>query len=642
MVLIREEQCSEMKTVKPSFKKIGGKIKSVFGRIWKNKKSRMVFIIALIIVIVLAAVLGKYIIARRASGKSQSVTSKVTRGSISNVIEGTGTVEAISQYEITSLAKGDVIADYFEEGDYVEKDQLLYQIDSASVDKNIQKQQSSISKSKMSYDDAVEDFANLNVKSTIGGVITAMYVSVGDNVQSGAKIADVIDKDNLKLVIPFGEDDARYIYTGQSASVTLANSLTTLSGTVASVGTGTYTNSYGVNVTDVEISVKNPGTVSEGELATAKIGSLACYDSGTLEYGSTKTITAKVSGEVEQILKKKGDAVSNGTVIVRLSNSTASKNVTEARLSLNDANLSLDDLYDDLDDYNIKAPISGEVIQKNVKAGEKLDTNSTSIMAIIADLSTLTFDISIDELDISSVSVGQQVSIQADAIENKTFTGTVSKISIVGESYQGVTSYPVTVTIDNSEETGLIPGMNVSAQITVESVENVLRIPVSAVRRGNLVIVKDDGTFSDNITPPSGKSQNSEAGSKAAAENSERSDSREDDKTAERMKNMLSNMDIPDGYTAVRVETGINDGSFIEIKETEGSLKEGDEVLLPDITASSDSSSEQQQGMGAMGGMPGGMGGMPGGGMPGGGMPGAAGGNRSGSATGSNRSGGSR
>ena len=392
----------------------------------------------------------------------------------------------------------------------------MYEIDSESVSKDIQKQQSSITKSELSYSDAAENAANLNVKSTIGGVITNLYVSVGDNVQNGAKVADVIDKDNLKLSVPFGEDDAKHIYAGQSATVTLANSLTTIYGTVSSVGTGTYTNSYGVNVVEVEISLKNPGTLTSGELATAKVGSYACYDSGKLEYGSSYTVTAK-----------------------------------EAQLSLSDAKLSLDNLYDNLDDYRIKAPISGEVIQKNVKAGEKLDTNSTSVMAIIADLSTLTFDISIDELDISSISVGQEVDITADAIKDKTFTGTVSKISIVGESNQGVTSYPVTVTIDNGEETGLIPGMNVSASIKVESVEDVLRVPVSAVRMGNFVIVKDDGSFTST-----------ESGAK-----SEKSDEKSDggdDKTQKRTENILSKLDIPSGYTAVSVETGLRLRSYRE------------------------------------------------------------------------------
>ena len=95
--------------------------------------------------------------------------------------------------------------------------------------------------------------------------------------------------------------------------------------------------------------------------------------------------------------------------------------------------------------------------------------------------------------------------------------------------------------------------------------------------------------------------------------------SKEDvEKANERMKTMLERLDIPDGYVAVRVQTGLSDGAFIEIKEVEGSLKEGDTVLLPDTTAATTTQTPMMPGMGGMGGMgrmPGGMGGFSGGGM---------------------------
>ncbi len=613
-------------------------------QIFKNKKSLRIFIIACVAVVIIGGFLTWYFMSHRTSGKAEAVTAQVTRGSISNVIEGTGTVEAISQYEITSLAKGDVISDYFEEGDYVTKDQLLYEIDSASMDKSISKQKSNVEKAQMSYSEKLEAIADLNVTTDVKGVITNLYVSKGDNVSNGTKIADVIDKSTLVLNVPFGEEDAKNMWVGQSAEVTLANSLTTLYGRVTNVGSGTYINSYGVEVTDVEIEADNPGSVTEGESATAMVGRYACYDSASVEYANSKTILAKTSGEVQTIVKKKGDSVKKGDTIVKLTSTSADKSKREAQISLNDANLSLEELYDDLEDYKIKSPIDGKVIQKNIKAGEKLDSNSSSTMAIIADLSSLTFDISIDELDISKISVGQAVSIQADALPGQNFVGKVSNISIVGEAYQGVTSYPVTVTIDNTEESNLIPGMNVEAQIIIDSVEDVLRVPVSAVRMGNLVIVKDDGTFADPLqTDMTAIRENTgknpvKAESNQAEKSPNKSENKFDmkemqEKANERLRSMIDSLDVPEGYTVVRVQPGLNDGSFVEIKEIEGSLKEGDTILLPDVTGSATAENAQRQGMpgGMGGGMPGGMGGMPGGmggGMPGGGMNRQGGGNR--------------
>lgn len=648
---------------------------------FKEKKSFRIICIALAALIVASGGLTAFIAAKTGTNEAKRVYAAVTRGTVTNVIEGTGTVEAISQYEITSLAKGDVIADYFEVGDYVTKDQLLYEIDSASMDKSITRQRSSVEKAQTNYTEALEDVFNLSVKSTINGVISNMYVSVGDSVQQGAKIADVIDKDTLKITLPFGKFDAQNIQAGSSASVTLSRSLTTIPGTVTKVASGAYVNSYGVEVTDVEIEFANPGTVSEGESASAVVGGYACYDTGEVSYIASKTITAKTSGEVELMYKGKGDAVRNGEALVLLESSSAARSKRDAQLSLQDANLSLDDLYDSLEDYSIKSPIDGKVIQKNIKAGEKLDSNSSTAMAIVADLSKLTFDISIDELDISEISVGQEVTITADALPNQTFYGVVSNISIVGSAYQGVTSYPVTVTIDNTEESDLIPGMNVSAEIIVDSAEDVLMVPVSAIHMGNLVIVKDDGTFADpaemmkknagrqNVraeaesgnpvstgeakapadnapkAPADGKSPVDNApkvpaDDKAQADSapktpqaSSKPDGSFEDKAAERMKSMIENLDVPQGYTVVMVETGLTDGTYIEVKELDGSLKEGDEIVLAAVSASTNENTMNAMPGGMGGGMPGGMGG----GIPSGGMPGVMGGNRQG--MGANRQG---
>ncbi len=590
----------------------------------------------------------------------------------------------------------------------MKKDQLLYEVDSASVDKNITRQQRNVEKARQNYNDAQENVSNLNVKSQSNGVISTVYVSVGDSVQNGGKIADVINKDTLTITLPFGKFDMENISQGDIAEVTLTKSLTSLTGRVTKVSTGSYVNSYGVEVGNVEIEFPNPGSVANGETASAIIGEYACYDIGEVKYMQTRTITAKTSGEVKAVYKMDGDSVYQGEVVALLESSSATRSRTDAQMSLEDASLSLEELYDNLDDYSIRSPIDGKVIQKNIKAGEKMDSNSSSVMAIIADLSKLTFDISIDELDISEIEIGQSVSITADAVPGRTFEGVVSNISIVGSAYQGVTSYPVTVTIDNTDEGELIPGMNVEAKIIVDSVENVLRVPVSAVNMGNLVIVKDDGTFADpsdmsafamqfnrNNTQQNNtktektnddksangeqddfqRPQNSEQGgfqrpqnaqqggfqrpqgefgSRNNAENSEtkempdiakteekpqspeakmpsetketnetatkkneldsKTDKEEQNKASDRMEAMIKNLDIPQGYTAVRVTTGLTDGTYIEIIEMEGSLKEGDEILLSAVnTSAQPSATGNMRSTGGMGGMPamGTMGGMP-------------------------------
>lgn len=113
------------------------------------------------------------------------------------------------------------------------------------------------------------------------------------------------------------------------------------------------------------------------------------------------------------------------------------------------------------------------MIKKSYKVGDKVQNGSSaSALAVIYDMSSVTFQMNIDELDISNVKTGQTVEVTADAFENEKFSGKVTNISLEGTSSNGVTYYPVTVTLD--EVGGLLPGMNVDGVIIVDSVENAL------------------------------------------------------------------------------------------------------------------------------------------------------------------------
>ncbi|MCI9625561.1 MAG: HlyD family efflux transporter periplasmic adaptor subunit [Clostridia bacterium] len=564
--------------------------------------------------------------------------ARVTRGDVSKVIEGSGTIEAIDQYDVTSLVKGEILTCTFEEGDMVQQGDLLYALDSSELDNNIQKGLASVEKAQLSGQQTNRTIQNQTVYADTSGVLTQIYVKNGDQVQNGAKLADIVNTDVMVLQIPFHAKDAGNLYAGQSAQVSLESSFTTLSGTVKSVSTGAMSNSEGVSVVTVEIEVGNPGGIQKGDRATAMVGNIACNTAGTFTYSAEETIISKASGEVSGLDYMTGDYIKGGAYFLSLKDDTLSTTIRQNELSVQDAQLALESLYDQKEDYNIKAPISGKVIQKTSKAGDKLDNgNNSTVMAIIADLSTLVFEISVDELDITSISVGQSVQITADAIEGTTFTGYVDNISIVGTSSNGVTSYPVKVVVNDGENSGLIPGMNVSAQIVIESRENVLRVPVSAVQRGNTVYVKDDGAAEQKEKSSIPKSQGAtqgerpqngtpaEDGRKAeGATETEKAD-KKTDTTETKQENKTEKSNVPDGFHAVKVEVGLSSEDFVEI--TSG-LQEGDTVLIQNKSGSITTNQGMGQG-GMMGGMGGGMpGGAPsgempgGGGMPSGGMPG--------------------
>lgn len=467
-----------------------------------------------------------------------------------------------------------------------------------------------------SLNQAQNDYDNLTIKANYSGTVSEVLVHNGDSVNDGTQLAKVYDASKLKIQIPFNEADAGNINAGDTAQLTIASSGDTINGVVERVGSSTEATSAHAIIKYVTIVVDNPGGLTTQDQASAVINGAACNDLGTFEYYDEGYITAKSSGRIGDLYLEVNDVISEGQVIGYISSDTVENNLESAKDQLESAELSRDEAYNQLeslviqndeykldssiqsaqleldnariqleqaqeklDDYEITAPIEGTIITKNKKAGDKLENNSDSTepMAVIYDMSTLKVQLSVDESDIKDIAVGQEVSITADAVADKQFTGTVTKVGVNGTAENGVTTYPVDIVIKDYGD--LLPGMNVDCVINVKSAENVLAIPSEALQRGNIVYVQGDKTD-------------------------------ENDKA-------------PEGFHSVDVETGTADAQYIEI--TSG-LNEGDTVYTSMQGSGLEAQGSEEDSMsgmnGGMGGMSGGMGGGAPGGMSGGGAPG--------------------
>lgn len=553
--------------IKSSPKKAVGFLKD-FKTFSKKKK----IIIIAIVILSLVAIISVINTAKSKTAMAPSyIETKVEKRDITSSITGSAVVSPKDQYSITALVSGDVLTANFEQGDIVEEGDILYEIDASDAQTTIENSDISYQRSQMDYDKALKNYKDLNVKSTISGVVKNLYIKTGDSVSAGTKIADIYDDSYLILTLTFNDADAQNIYIGQSASVRISSNGEILSGTVTSVNSQGYASVGNTLVRTVKIKVKNPGVLMNTETATATVGEYSCSSSGTFEYISEKTITAQTSGEIDALYIMQGSRVSTGTTLAHIDSSTISDNLKSSQLSLKSAQLSRDNAQKKLEDYTITAPISGTVVMKNVKAGDKLDNSTMSKeMAVIYDMSSLECELSVDELDIKNVEIGQNVIITSDAVEGRRYNGQVTNVSVNGTTSGGVTTYPVTVEILDFDE-DLLPGMNIDVEIITSEATDVLAVSVSAVNRGNIVYVKGE--------------------------------------------KIDENDNAPDGFKSVRVETGAYNNQYIEIKS---GLTEGDIVCVPQIK----SSGTQNPMAAMMGGMSGGMrGGMSGnaGGM--GGMP---------------------
>ena len=474
--------------------------------------------------VVCVAVLGGWFILRpdRAQDANVDVSYVQTtpeKRDLSNSLSGTGTLNPANTYNVKSLVAGKVLTSTIEEGDIVEEGTVLYTVDSSDATTKAEQASITLQQAQRSYDKTVD---RQYVRAEVAGVVATLKVAKGDEVTSGQEVAVIRDSSKMVLQLEFPAADAAAFSVGQSAEVTLDGTFETLTGTVTAV-TGTDALSTGNLLTrTVTITVRNAGGLTTAQAATATINGVSCIAAKCFEYQAERTLTTLTAGTVTAINVQEGGAVNKDDIVLQISGEDLTEAIQSAAETLRSAELNMDNLQEAMNNYTVTSPISGTIIEKNAKAGDALTAGAD--LCTIYDLSYLVMVINVDELQVSNVSVGQSVQVTADAVPDKTYTGTVTRVSMKGSSNGGTTTYPVTVRIDETE--GLRPGMNANAEIVIAEAGNALAVPNAAIVRGGYVLVTKDSPSAANADP---------------------------------------DMTAPEGYVYVPVKIGVSDDDYTQI-----------------------------------------------------------------------------
>ena len=450
--------------------------------------------------VVAVAVLAVVVIPRRsrsASADMAYVQEALGRRDIVNVYDGSGTINAADSYTVKSLVTGTVLTADFELGDTIQKGDVLYVIDSSDVEGDLESAQLSVSQAQRSYDDAADA---RNVRTKISGEVSSFAVAAGDAVQAGQTVATVRDTSVMLLAVDFPAAEAQSFAVGQAAQVMPDTTFEVLNGTIRSVSGADPSGDASLMTCTVTIAVPNTGSLTTAQAAVAQVNGVSSLNSAHFAYQREETVVAAASGTVSELCVREGSTVRQDDVLLRITGKDLDKQAQNAADNLRSAELRMSSAERNISHYTIDAPISGTIVDKKVKAGDKLSANDAAMqnLCTIYDMSYLELKLNVDELKIRSLKVGQEVEITADALEGQTFSGVVDKISINGTTAGGATSYPVTILIENYGD--LKPGMNVSATIKGDQVPNALCIPVDAVNRGNTVLVPGPGAMNEDNT----------------------------------------------------------------------------------------------------------------------------------------------
>jgi HlyD family secretion protein len=155
-----------------------------------------------------------------------------------------------------------------------------------------------------------------------------------------------------------------------------------------------------------------------------------------------------------------------------------------------------------IDEAHLSAPFDGTVTQVYASAGNQVSTVGTNAIRI-DDLSHYLIDISVSEMDISSVKAGQAATITFDAISSKTYNGKVTSVSQAGTISQNLTYFTVTIELTDADSK-VLPGMTATADVVSNEIDNALLVPTTAIQttfnRKSVYVLRNGTPVSEEVT----------------------------------------------------------------------------------------------------------------------------------------------
>ena len=517
----------------------------------RRKRIRTLIVVAVLLAAAFAA--WKLLGGKGGSGSKDIGMETVQYGSITAQVEGPGTVKARDEQALLLTTPGTVLDVMVSEGDLVTAGQPLFTIDSPAAKTAVEAARSRVEGYEKQLDSLRKDIAGLNLSAAYSGkLLDVVEKQPGAPISKGEKVATLVDDTKMRLTQYFSYAYAGEIKAGQTVTVSIPALMTTLSGTVESVHMVSRVTPEGSKLFEATVVVTNPGTLTADMEASASltVGGEAVYpyESGKLEYNRSSDLCSTVNGTVISSNLLNYLSVSGGQVLVRIDGQDSENEIFSIEQSLEEARKTLEQAEKNLANCSAVAPIDGKVIGLSVTPGQELQANTT--LVTISDVATVIIKAQVDERNISFIQPG--MSVDLDQWGNTAY-GTVDTVSLSSTITNGVATYPIVISADNSEGT-LQVNSSINYKLVASQVDSCLVLPLQAVR----TVTLDTGDMQTVVYVQAD----------SAPENAiELPDTGEE---------------IPAGFYPVPVEIGISDDYNVEIKS---GVEEGTVVFTQMITS---------------------------------------------------------
>lgn len=514
-----------------------------------NKK-KIIIIVAIVLVIALLIVfVPKFF--KKGSGNKDIMTSFVSYGSITSIVEGSGITKTKNTKTLTLATSGTVEEVFVSEGQEVMAGDPLFTINSPGAKSMLENAKNNYEGYQKQLAALYKDMDGLYLKPKYSGkIVDVVKLNPGDEVFKGTKLATLIDDRTMRLTAYYSYAYKDAFYVGQSVDVSIPSLMSVIVGKVEAVNMVSRITKEGSKLFSIEVSLQNEGVLTAGMTASASINfngeRVFPYENSELEYNRISDLSSSVSGTV--ISSKLLDylEVNEGEVLVTINADSSDNEIFNLEKQIEEAKKSLEKAQENFDNCTAFAPIDGRVIGLALYQGAEIAENS--VLCTVSDTTQIEISGTVDERNISFVQPG--MSVQLDQWGQMAF-GMVDSVSWSSTINNGVATYPITIIADNYD--GRIQvNSYINYQITASQSDNCLIVPLQAVRN----TVLEDGTEASILYVKNA-----------------------DPSLAVTL--MYQDEEIPDGFTPVLVELGISDNSNVEIKS---GVNDGDEVFTQFIS----------------------------------------------------------
>ena len=377
--------------------------------------------IALPILLVAGIVYGAWAIVQKITAKNDSgvIEGTVATNTLADQITGWSTISAKKTAQYGIGLTGTVTEIAVKAGDTVKAGDLLFVIDPVQLKDELAAAEKTLSAAKKALEDISAKLAYTEVTAPFKGkLIKVGDLKVGDQGSEGAAVGTLVDDETMRLELYFVRSFFGKIKVGQTATVSLPDQMQEISGTVAQIDDIEKPVDGSLCFRVYKIDFKNPGVLAAGATATASVatanGAVTPIAAGTMNYCRSVDLILKAGGEVSfSDLVEYGNYAS-GQKLLAINTSQLHEQIDGAQKTYDDANEAAQKIRDKIQKTEIRSEIDGMVSGIVIEVGTKLE-NSTTASITVSDTSSLVVNINIDELDISKVSLGMQVSLTNDS-----------------------------------------------------------------------------------------------------------------------------------------------------------------------------------------------------------------------------------